>query len=201
MRPRKPMYSVVMSSWGQAGRALGQPLPVGPTDAPRTDSTCGGGQLQPSPGSSTLKASVSDRQASGLENNLGSPTCQRRGWVSPSGSEASALAHPPGSLSRRTSGRRRDRPHAAAPTLGDGGHMGGAWTQGHLSPGRLGGLRGPPESPRLCAEQSSGSAQAVGRPGCASPAERWRGLLNLQLQSAGTITSHGYSVAQSCPTL
>lgn len=106
------MYSVVMSSWGQAGRALGQPLPVGPTDAPRTDSTCGGGQLQPSPGSSTLKASVSDRQASGLENNLGSPTCQRRGWVSPSGSEASALAHPPGSLSRRTSGRRRDRPHA-----------------------------------------------------------------------------------------
>lgn len=77
---------------------------------PRTDSTCGGGQLQPSPGSSTLKASVSDRQASGLENNLGSPTCQRRGWVSPSGSEASALAHPPGSLSCRTSGRRRTGP-------------------------------------------------------------------------------------------
>lgn len=28
------MYRVVMSSWGQVGRALGQPAPVGPTDAP-----------------------------------------------------------------------------------------------------------------------------------------------------------------------
>lgn len=46
----------------------------------------------------------------------------------------------------------------------------------HPSLGCLGGLRGLPESPRLCAKQSSGSAQAVGRPARASPADRWWGL-------------------------